>query len=569
MNYNISYQQASNHYIDIKLEVNAENDSLLRFQLPAWRPGRYELGNFAKNIQSWEAFDEAGQKLSARKLTKDLWEVACEHANKVIIKYNYFANELNAGSSFLSEDQLYVNPVNCLIYEESRLQEKCTLTIEIPESYEIACSLKNIEQGIFEAVNFDELVDSPFIASASLKVHRFEEGGTTFYLWFQGECKPDWSLLENDFRAYTKEQIKLFGDFPTAEYHYLFQILPFSAYHGVEHSASTVIALGPSYSLFQKEGRYEDLLGVSSHELFHTWNVKRIRPIEMIPYDFSKENYTRLGYLTEGATTWYGDLMLLRSKVFDDEAYFRTFNQLLDRHFNNPGALHLSVADSSFDTWLDGYALGVPNRKASIYTEGALITFLLDIKIRSNTENKKSFDDVMRCFYTDYYKKGKGISEVIYKNVVEEVAGKDLTDFFTSYVNGSENYTEELELALAYLGLQMVKEPSLQFHEAYLGVRMIDNRIVSVFPDSPAARAGITVQDQPIAINNIQLKDNLSQWLTYFKEEEILIELVGAQGLVKTVKVELSETICYSKNVLSWVENPTAEQKEAKAVWMQ
>lgn len=567
MKYSISYDQASTNYINIEAEVQLNGEEKLCFQLPAWRPGRYELGNFAKNIQRWTAFDEKGKQLNVQKLTKDLWEVKCNGANQVTVLYNYYASELNAGSTYLSEDQLYMNPVNCLIYEVGRLQETCQLKLELPKDYKVAIALPETQKNVFHAKDFDELADSPFIASAAIQHHSFELSGTVFHLWFQGEFKPDWFLLENDFKAYTREQIKLFGDFPTKEYHYLFQILPHSAYHGVEHSASTVITLGPSYSVLKKEGRYEDLLGVSSHELFHTWNVKRIRPIEMIPYDFSKENYTKLGYLTEGATTWYGDLMLYRSKVFDDAAFFRTFNQLLDRHYNNPGARNLSVADSSFDTWLDGYSIGVPNRKASIYTEGALITFMLDVEIRRSSKNKHSFDNVLRAFYDDFYKEGKGISEEDYKNVVEFFADKNLDDFFANYINGAKDFTDLLTDSMNYFGLKFEKQPSPIFHEAYLGVRIIENKIHSIFPGSPAEKGGISIDDEIVIINGLKINDDLSSWLEYFKGDAISMGAFDKTGKAKRIVVQLSDEFYYSKSIVSWNADLTGAQEEARSSW--
>ncbi|MEQ8625661.1 MAG: hypothetical protein RJQ00_02395 [Vicingaceae bacterium] len=567
MNYSISFQYPEQHYINISLRTETKGAKQLYFQLPAWRPGRYELGNFAKNIQQWQAFDETGKILSSKKLTKDRWEVACEGAKEVQVKYNYFANELNAGSSYLDENQLYVNPVNCLIYNEKEAHRPCELILELPANYNCAIGLEKQGRSTYLAKDFDELADSPFIASASLQHLTFKESQTTFHLWFQGELKLDEKLLIGDFSAFAKEQIKLFGDFPADDYHFLFQIVPHRFYHGVEHSNSTVIVLGPSYDVLKEEGRYEDLLGVSSHELFHTWNVKRIRPIEMWPYDFTKENYTRLGYLTEGATTWYGDLMLYRSEVFGDAAFFRTFNQILDRHYNNPGALNLSVADSSFDTWLDGYGTGVPNRKASIYTEGALITFLLDVEIRKATQNKSSFDHVMRAFYEDIYKNNKGVSELDYRETIERVANRKLDHYFDNFINGSEDFNLELEEALDYLGLKMTRKPAEQFHEAYLGVKLLEDKVYSIFPNSPAEKSKIGIGDQIIAINGIKLEANLSEWLAYFKADKIHLDLITAAGFYKQSTVSLTNEFFYCKYELAKVENLNNQQEGAFKIW--
>ncbi len=567
MKYIVSYSNSNNHFIDIQLEVEVNGNKKLNFQLPAWRPGRYELGNFAKNIQKLDAVNENGESLSTIKKTKDLWVVKCAGSSKVLLRYNYFANELNAGSTYLDAKQLYMNPVNCLMYELDRVAEICELHLELAADYKVAIALPEAVKNVFTAKNFDELVDSPFITSPKIQHHSFKLAGTMFHLWFQGEFKPDWTLLEKDFIGFTKPQIEVFGDFPTEEYHYLFQILPYSAYHGVEHAASTVIAIGPSYNILKKEGRYEDLLGVSSHELFHTWNVKRIRPIEMVPYDFTKENYSKLGYLSEGVTTWYGDLMLYRGKVFDDAAFFRTFNQILERHYNNPGSSNMSVADSSYDTWLDGYVIGVPNRKASIYTEGALNTFMLDVEIRKGSNGKNSFDGVLRSFYDNYFKGGKGISEPDYKAEVEKFAGKDLSTFFSKYINGADDYTAQLESALEFFGLEMKRLPSPIFYEAYLGVKMLDNKVMMVFPNSPAEQSGVSVNDEIVIINGLKINNDLSAWLEYFKGAPISMGAFDQQGSAKRILVNLTDDFYFSKYEVSWKADLSAVQEANRKAW--
>jgi predicted metalloprotease with PDZ domain len=316
MKYIISYTEPHHHYIDIEFIVEDVTSTTLQFQLPSWRPGRYELGNFAKNVQKWVAFNQAGQPLKYTKISKDLWEVQTENATAIHIKYNYYAADLNAGSTFLDESVLYMNPVNCCIYVPGRIQEQCLVELQLPADYSIACGLnqEHVSDELkristLTAANFHELADSPFIASPSLKHSKIVVDNTDFHLWFQGECMPVWEKINRDFSIFIAEQINTMKSFPAECYHFLFHLLPYRMYHGVEHLNSTVIALGPSYSLMRND-LYIEFLGVSSHELFHAWNIKAIRPIEMQPYDYTKENYSRLGYVCEGITTYYGDFYI-------------------------------------------------------------------------------------------------------------------------------------------------------------------------------------------------------------------------------------------------------------------
>ncbi|MFN6039048.1 MAG: M61 family peptidase, partial [Bacteroidota bacterium] len=269
-----------------------------------------------------------------------------------------YAAEINAGSTYLDNTQLYVNPVNCCVYVPERMSEEHVLELKLPVNYKVCGSLKKSSEFTLHATNFEELADSPFIASASVKTISFFANDLPVHLHFMGECLPDEKKLVEDFKKFTEHSLDFFGDAPISEYHFLFQILPYRFYHGVEHLKSTVIALGPGYNLMQGS-TYEDLLGVSCHELFHLWNIKTIRPVEMQPYDYTKENYAHTGYVYEGFTTYYGDLLLYQCGVFNQEQYFKTLEERLDKHFHNYGRFNLSLANSSFDNWLDGYVPGV------------------------------------------------------------------------------------------------------------------------------------------------------------------------------------------------------------------
>lgn len=576
MKYIISYEKPHNHYIDIEFITDVSTESTL-VQLPAWRPGRYELGNFAKNVQKWTAFDENGNALNFKKKTKDLWEVQTKNAKQLHIKYNYYAAEINAGSTFLDATQLYMNPVNCCVYVPDRINESCEMNIRVPDTYELAMGAqwKKSETG-FQVVfsDFHELADSPFIASDTLQHNQFVCEGVEFNLWFQGECKPDWSKLNTDFIKFCNHQLEMMKDFPVKAYHFLFQILPYRTYHGVEHVTSTVIALGPGYGLM-KGALYEDLLGVSSHELFHVWNVKTIRPIEMFPYDYTKENYSKLGYVCEGLTTYYGDYLLFRSGVFNEQQYFQTFDERLQKHFDNFGRFNLSVADSSFDTWLDGYAPGIPNRKTNIYDEGNLLAFVTDMFIRKNSKNEYSLDDVMRHLYQEFALKGKGYSEEDYKGCVEHYANTSYDTIFNDYIHGIKNYESLLQEAMDHVGCELSLTPSSKFHESSLGFKVLDMagvlKVSAIYPDSVSDKAGLSLNDELLAINQIQLKADgsgtgFSEWCSYFSKEGIELT-VSTMGIIKKIQLKADSNKYYQIAQIKKKTGATDEQKRNFENW--
>lgn len=559
IHYKIFLNHPSSHYIYVDLTVDNISVDKLELQLPAWRPGRYELGNFAKNIKRVDVFDDNGKVLNYTKSTKDLWVVETNGAKKIKVTYSYHTSEINAGNCYADETQIYVNPVHLCMYVPGRMHEQHVVELDIPDSYKIATSLSRKGMSL-SAESFDELADSPFIASEHIQSDVYEVNGIKFWLHFNGECRPDFDKIKTDFVKFTQTQIKFWGDFPVSEYHFLFQVLPFKFYHGVEHQKSTVIALGPGYSL-NRAKVYEDLLGVSSHELFHTWNIKYIRPAEMLPYDFSKENYARTGYVYEGFTTYYGDVMLLTSGVFTQAEYFETLEERLVKHFHNYGRFNLSVAHSSWETWLDGYVPGAPYRKTSIYDEGNFIALMLDVYIMMYSNNQRGLRDVCRNLYNNFAKQQKGYTEQDIISLCEKAAGASLKEFFDRYVYGTENFEIPLNECFTYLGWKLDKNPSHQASEAFFGFKTIDsglNRKISLIaPYSPAWKAALSIGDEIMAVNNYSLKNDFNEWINYFNGLDITLTVSSGQVLknITLSKFKKSDTYFDSYKLRQMPEN--------------
>lgn len=566
MEYRITIPTPQQQYIHFQTSFKAkEKQTVLKF--PAWRPGRYELGDFAKNVNHFQVFDTNGKPLVFKKQDKNTWLIENGGETSFTVRYSYYANELNAGSTFLDETQLYVNPVNCFLFNPDQYEEEITVSLAIPDHWKVANPLSTVNNQ-FKAKNFDELADSPFICSAGLQHSVYEVNGINFHIWFNGIVKPDWDLVMTDFEKFTAKQLELFLEFPVEDYHFLFQILPYKTYHGVEHEKCTVITIGPSYDVFK--GYYTEFLGVSSHELYHTWNVKSIRPIDMMPYDFTKENYSELGYIAEGITTYMGDLMLYKSGVFGLSQYLKEMNAQLQRHFDNFGRFNYSVAESSWDTWLDGYEAGAPARKVSIYTEGCLLAFIVDVQILKATKNKKNLDNVMRSLYFNFGKEGKGISEVDYKAEIENVAGVSFDWFFEDYVHGTKAYNSLLVDAFEYIGLELNHEPVDDAAAAFLGVKTMVNDgqtiVMALYPGGACDVGGMMVGDEILSINNVAVNKDFPNWVDYFMEDEKVIT-VRRKGQVRTMVIPQTNRPFYQKYYLTVVEKPDKNQINAFDGW--
>ena len=583
MKYTFSYSHPEQHFVDVEVETNVSEIDAIELHLPTWRPGRYELGNFAKNLRSMQAFDQNGHSVSFVKTDKSSWRFATAGIQTLKVRYQYYCAQLDAGACWLDEQQLYINPVHCCLYHKESIDQPCELELLLHPGYDVAISLKPagtpvskepLVSHIFTAKNFHELVDSPFIASASMQRHSFQHDEGLFHLVFQGPCKPDLTKIENDFKAFISEQKQAMGAYAGAkngeyEFTFLFQITPYAHYHGVEHLYSTVIALGPSNEL--NDALYPELLGVSSHEFYHTWNVKATRPIEMVPYDYAKENFTRLGFVDEGVTTYYGDLFLIRSGVFTQGEFFKCLNQQLHKHYQNPGRKNLSVADSSWDTWLDGYVPGVPGRKVSIYTEGCLCALMLDILIRKQHKNKKSLDDVMRRLFEEFGQQEKGYGEVDYKRIAEETAGISLDEFFNRFVYGTADYTQSLSESLDYVGCQLVARSAFDTCESKLGFKYQDIaggsvRVTAIAPDSPAFQAGLAVDDEIIFINDFRVDGNPSVWVEYQNSKEVQLTL-SRKGQAKNIVLAMSTESFWSSYKIETRSKRTAEQEANYTAW--
>jgi predicted metalloprotease with PDZ domain len=503
MFYTISYQNPLQHFLTIELLLKNVMSAQVRLQLPSWRPGRYELQHFAKNIRQFEAFTSNGSALKWQKISKDCWEIDTKNEEEVHVRYEYYAFQMDAGNSWLDEEQVYINFINCMMYVEGRLQDAIEVTLTVPATYQIACGLPKISSNKLLAENYFQLVDSPLIASPCLQHSTYSVDNKLFHLWFQSRRSLDLTVLTQQFKDFTEAHMAVFDNFPCEDYHFLFQILPYTHYHGVEHFNSTVITLGPHTDW--ESGRFQtNLLGISSHELFHSWNVIRIKPKELSPLNFTKENYFSTGWVMEGITTYYGDLLLARSGVIDLEGFFQEINQWMGRHFDNFGRHQYSLAQSSFDLWLDGYVAGIPGRKVSIYIKGALVALMLDLEIRRITHDTQSLDVLMRRLWAEFGATQIGYTAEDVKEIVSTIAGEDLSEFFELFVDGTEPLEHRLGGLISWVGCRLEVTSNPLTLERCFGFRLAEQsgkwKVVSIAPNSPA-ESGLSILDEITEIN--------------------------------------------------------------------
>jgi len=447
------------HLIQVEFRLGNITENQLKVQLPAWRPGRYQLQHFAKNIKDFHAYDQDGDSISIQKYKKDGWIANTEHTQTLIIRYSYYASEINAGSSFLNADLLYINPVNLCLYVEERMNEPCELIIHNPEKKKIACGLGSLQSEdhlILKARDFHHVADSPLVMSHYLETITYHADNIPFHFHIHGNMDFDNERLIHDFRLFTENQIRIFGGFPEKDYHFILIVPQHPYYHGVEHRNSTMMVLGPDSS--EPEEIYQEILGLASHELFHTWNICKIRPAELLPYDYSKENYFATCFIAEGVTTYYGDKALFDSGVFTQEQYYKELETRYKRHFEESDPASQSLLESSYDLWLDGYEKGIPNRKVSVYHKGAIAAQILDGMIRKKFNGKKSLDDVMRIMWERFGRPFKGYLYKDYQDICEEVFEGSLSAYFKKIIESNESVLHDLNGQLKEIQLYVERD---------------------------------------------------------------------------------------------------------------
>jgi predicted metalloprotease with PDZ domain len=347
------------------------------------------------------------------------------------------------------------------MYLPKRINERFEVTIERQHTDDqFSCGIQPlIEKGhnlrLFPK-DFHHFFDSPFIISKDIFHETFSVGDVVFHIWIEGIFQIDQQKLIDDLSKIAETQIQIFGEFPEEDYHFMLIVPENTYYHGVEHRNSTMMVLGENGVL--PKSYYNDLLGLASHELFHAWNIAKIRPKELLPYNYNQENYFETCFVAEGFTTYYGDKILFESGVISYDEYLHELETTFRRHFEEADNASQSLLESSFDLWVDGYEKGTPNKKVSVYSKGAIVALILDLKIRKKHKEKKSLDDVMRKLWKKFGDQKRGYKYQDIQNICEKVFGESLQEYFNLCIESNLSIFDFTNQHLIYLGLKIVRE---------------------------------------------------------------------------------------------------------------
>ncbi|MCX8112541.1 MAG: hypothetical protein N3E49_05015 [Bacteroidia bacterium] len=497
--YRLSWEQPPRYLYQVEIEAEPSKGKYTDFAIPAWRPGRYIIQNYAGAISHFAAYDEAGNPLSWRKITKDRWRVPNPSRGRLKVRYRFYARQIDAGSSYLSEELVYFNPINLLMYLPGRTEEPCELELlSLSKDWDVATALPRKGEYLFYAQTYHHLADSPFLSGPSLRSEKTTCCGATLHVHFWGRVGvQNLKGFLDDLCKIVQTQVRIWGTLPLQEYHFIYLLVPFQIRHAVEHEYSAMFVL-PEEGAASEEA-LKSFLGISAHEFFHVWNVKRLRPEALVPYQYDREVYTNLHWLTEGITDYYTAVTLARAGLISPTDYWQRLSAELTQIENTHAYQLFSPAELSIDSWLATSPYRPAVYQGSFYAAGKRVGFLLDMLLRRETHGRVNLDSLLRYLYRRYYERRAGIPEDGVEKAAIRLGGAAFRDFFRRYVWGRE--APDYERLLQGLPLRVERRVTLYPGLGRIGILRTSPtessglRVQEVLPESLADRIGIESGD--------------------------------------------------------------------------
>ncbi len=536
ISYEISTPEPHTHYYNVKMTVTDYQKDYFDIQMPVWSPGSYLVREFAKSVEGLESKTN-NKTIKSEKINKNTWRIHSNKSNNVVINYKVYAFELSVRTSFVDASHAYFNGTSIFMYiNELKNTPHDLKIIPFKDWKKISTSLPKVEGKEFQyqAPNYDILVDSP-VEIGNQETFDFTASGVIHHVAMYGKGNYDIEKLKVDMSKIVKACTDVFGENPNKEYTFIIHNLT-NGSGGLEHLSSTTLQV----NRWTYEGsRYKGFLSLVAHEYFHLWNVKRVRPVELGPFDYNSENYTSLLWVMEGFTSYYDELLLYRAGVYSEKEIINKFQGTISRIENQPGNKVQPVAHASFDAWIKAYR---PNENSynttvSYYPKGAIVANMLDLMIINSTKGKKNLDQVMQYLYSEFYKKqDRGFTSSEMKSALEKVSGLNMDDFFKKYINGTETFDYSTLFGYAGLSVETTvnKDPSL-------GISESNNKIRRVNRGSSAYVGGLNVNDEILAIDGYRVNGNINDFIDAKKVGDNVKLLISRDNIIQTMTFPLLE----------------------------
>lgn len=531
--YQLSFPQPHTHYIKVVVEVKQAPKGINALKMAAWTPGSYLIREYSKNIEQVKATDFSGKELSVTKTAKNTFEIRNGDKTDFKVEYQVYAFELTVRNAFVDDEMAYLNPAAVLPWLKGFENIPSTLTV-IPWNKEliITTSLKPVNVGspwILKAENYDELADSP-IQIGNHTIWEFEAEGVPHQIAMVGAHTADSAKLISDIQKIVKAAKALFGELPCKNYTFIVHHLS-NGSGGLEHSNSTTLQAVPN--TYSTPAGLEKFLGLVSHEYFHLWNVKRLRPKDLGPFNYEQENYTPFLWFSEGFTAYYDDYILYKAGLITKERYLEIMASNLGYIQNSAGARIQSLAEASLDAWIKYYRPNEnsANANANYYTHGAAVATLLNWELLKIKD--KSLDGFMKSLYNSFFKaKNEGFSYDEFYQHLNAYAGKDLATTLKEWTE--KPAIPDLEKLASAAGFKLKNQNEAK-KEPWLGIAtsVVNGRlnITSIQRNSPAWNGKLSVNDELIAINGSRVPadpQGIQPLLQLGEPAQILISRAGA-----------------------------------------
>lgn len=510
--YQIKITEPEHHLADISMNVAATGSGPLLVKLPAWRSGKYQILDLANGVRFFQAFDAAGNALVVDKVEKSTWRVAVTQQGRVEIRYQIYANQLDQRTRHIDDTHAYINASGFLMYtDDSRLQP-ATVQLQVPDGWRSASGMaKGPQPHSFVAANYDVLADSP-IETGIHQSFQFVEDGRQYEVVIWGQGNYDSKQIVADLQKLAGQTSSIWQGYPYQNYLFIIHATD-GARGATEHLNSTVIQR-ERFSFASRE-HYLQFLSTAAHELVHTWNVKAYRPAELVPYDYLQPNYTKLLWISEGSTSYFQNQLLLRAGLMTKAEFYAEIAKRLDKFERAPGYLAQSVAQSSFDNWINLGGEHADNFSVNIYHEGYLVSWLLDQHILQHSNLKASYRTLHNELYQRFGKTTAFTASDV-QQIAHELTGKSLASWWQQQVEQSLQLDSSALLAAAGLVREFGKK-----QRAFSGISSSYAQGVDVISkvekDSPAWQAGFTAGDELVAVEQLKLKSSLTDRLKDFK----------------------------------------------------
>ena len=582
LEYHLILTHPNLHLVTVEITAGKVSGDSLEFIMPAWSPGRYAIYDFAKNVQEFEATGAQGQSLAWTNLDKQTWHVDARQAGGIIkARYRVFANDLNGSFSQFDNSHANLNGPSIFMYIAGHKSDPLTLTVDAPKDWQLISGFsESPSERTFQAPDYDRLVDTPLEASKEIKLAQFQERGKTIRVAVHAydEGDADTAKLLEGLKKIVHAEMALMPAPDFEHYTFIFHFAPdISMGDGMEHLNSTQIILRGSLS-----SSLDEALETAAHEFFHLWNVKRLRPAELGPFDYTREVYTPSLWFVEGVTTYVAYLSLLRSGLWTREQFLARLSDEIRTLEEEPGRTLMSAESSSFHAWFYDRSpqmqeTDFANSIISYYNKGALLGMLLDLEILSRTQGAKSLLDVLSSLYhkfyetapATYYGPGHAYSEQDILEALNEVAESDFTPFFDSYVRGTAPLPYGRALGMAGLTLRIILPEG---SPPTIGITALpDNRGLRVFavrPGGAADRAGLGRDDLLLAVDKQSLAGaDLNERLKAYPPGASVLFTVERHGRPEIITVTLEPPIPDSYSIRE-LPDATPAQTALRERWL-